>query len=114
MPSRCMGFPAGPLGGLALAAVGGAMIYRGITGHCDLYKSLGIDRASERAGHTSVPANHGVRVEETIEIARSAADIYQFWRDFDNLPKVMRHIEAVRRAGPNTYHWVAQGPLGHA
>jgi len=31
--------------GLALAAAGGTLIYRGVTGHCHVYAALGIDRA---------------------------------------------------------------------
>ena len=33
------------LAGLALAALGGGMIYRGASGHCPLYASLGINTA---------------------------------------------------------------------
>ena len=39
-------------GGL-LAALGGTLLYRGITGHCPLYGALGVDtrgRGDERAG----------------------------------------------------------------
>jgi len=35
----------GSLSGLALAAIGGALVYRGYTGHCEVYHAL---------GHTSV------------------------------------------------------------
>ncbi|MGH7483607.1 MAG: YgaP family membrane protein [Longimicrobiales bacterium] len=31
------------LGGLAVLTLGGALLYRGVTGHCDVYESLGID-----------------------------------------------------------------------
>ena len=31
------------LSGVALAALGGALIYRGVTGHCNVYESLGVD-----------------------------------------------------------------------
>jgi uncharacterized membrane protein len=31
----------GSMSGLALAAIGGALIYRGHTGHCQLYQALG-------------------------------------------------------------------------
>src|SRR5688500_15155437 len=33
------------LTGLAIAGVGGALIYRGAAGHCPLYQTLGIDTA---------------------------------------------------------------------
>lgn len=33
----------GGLAGLGLAVLGGSLIYRGVTGHCEAYHSLGID-----------------------------------------------------------------------
>lgn len=37
----------GSMSGLALAAIGGALIYRGHTGQCQLYKALGHSTAEE-------------------------------------------------------------------
>jgi len=38
------------LSGLALAAIGGALIWRGHTGHCQVYEALGHSSADETAG----------------------------------------------------------------
>ena len=54
----------------------------------------------------------GTRVEKVIAIDRSAEELYGFWRQFDNLPRFMRHLESVRVVGRNRSHWVAQGPAG--
>ncbi len=35
----------GGLTGLGLAVLGGGLIYRGVTGHCEAYQSLGVDTA---------------------------------------------------------------------
>src|SRR5437588_12371227 len=43
------GVSRGGLGGLALAAVGGSLVYRGVSGHCDVYQALGVSPA-ERHG----------------------------------------------------------------
>ena len=40
-----LGVGSGRLAGLALAALGGALIYRGSTGHCTLYAAAGINTA---------------------------------------------------------------------
>jgi uncharacterized membrane protein len=37
----------GSLSGLALAAIGGALIYRGVTGHCHLYEALDYSSAED-------------------------------------------------------------------
>ena len=44
-----LGLSRGGLGGLMAVAAGGALLYRGYSGHCALYKSLGIDRAQHDA-----------------------------------------------------------------
>src|SRR4051812_25105093 len=53
------------LGGLALAAAGGSLIYRGISGHCSLYQALDINTVEPQAPATSVRAGHGFKVEQS-------------------------------------------------
>src|SRR5436309_16071413 len=53
------------LGGLATAAAGGSLLYRGITGHCDLYAALGINTACSHKIH---PANRSLHVEKSIVV----------------------------------------------
>jgi uncharacterized membrane protein len=106
------GLSRGSLGGLALALLGGSLVYRGASGHCSMYGALGISTAERHGPRTSIPAGHGVKVEKRITVQRSPEDLYRFWRNFENLPRVMRHLESVRTNGPNRSHWVARGPLG--
>lgn len=40
------GLTRGSFSGLALAALGGALLWRGYTGHCELYHALGYDSAA--------------------------------------------------------------------
>ncbi len=99
------------LPGLGLAVLGGALAYRGFSGHCPVYESLGID-TSHRGPATTIPAHHGVKVEEAMTINRSPQELYEFWRNLENLPHFMKHLQSVRKTGGNRSHWVAQGPLG--
>jgi uncharacterized membrane protein len=99
------------LGGLALAATGGALVWRGISGHCDVYHALGINTAERHGPATSVPAGHGVKIEESVTINKPAAELFRFWRDFENLGRFMEHLECVRVEGDRS-HWIACGPLG--
>jgi len=101
------------LPGLAMAAVGGSLIYRGLTGHCPVYETLGINTADRLHGpKTSVPAGRGVKVEKTIVINRSPEDLYNFWHNLENLPAVMRHLKSVAVFDDKRSHWVANAPLG--
>jgi uncharacterized membrane protein len=99
------------LSGLFLAICGGGFVYRGITGHCPCYAALGINTAKPKAPATSVPAGHGNKVERSITINRSPEELYRFWRRFENLPRIMHHLESVTSTG-NRSHWVARAPLG--
>ncbi|HEX6512101.1 MAG TPA: SRPBCC family protein [Chloroflexota bacterium] len=52
------------------------------------------------------------RAEKSIRIAAPASEVYGFWRNFENLPKFMEHVEDVRRAssGQDLWHWKLKGP----
>lgn len=100
------------LGGLALAAVGGSLVYRGVTGHCGAYQTLGVSTAEPVGPATSVRAGHGVKVEESIIINRDAATLWCFWRKLENLGRFMRHLERVEEIDNRRSRWVAHAPLG--
>jgi uncharacterized membrane protein len=101
------------LGGLALAAVGGSLIYRGTTGHCSGYQALGVSTAEPRGRATSVRAGHGVRVEESIIVNRDAATLWRFWRKLENVGRFMQHLERVEEIDERRSRWVACGVRGY-
>jgi uncharacterized membrane protein len=39
-------------------------------------------------------------------------EIYSFWRNFENLPQFMYHLESVQVLGSGRSHWVAKAPGG--
>lgn len=53
-----------------------------------------------------------LRVQHSLSVNRSPADLYQFWRDFQHLPRFMYHLDEVQVIGDNRSHWVAKGPAG--
>ncbi|RIK44438.1 MAG: hypothetical protein DCC55_02520 [Chloroflexi bacterium] len=65
-----------------------------------------------RAIAPSVPAESGIRVEKSITINRPADEIYQFWRNFENLPRFMSHLESVEVLDEQRSHWRAKAPAG--
>ena len=46
----------------------------------------------------------------TVNCPREAA--YEFWRDFENLPRFMQHLQSVTSAGNGLSHWVVKAPAG--
>jgi uncharacterized membrane protein len=101
------------LPGLGLAALGGALFYRGLTGHCHAYRALGVNTAGKRSGrNVSIPYETGIRVDHTVVIARSPDEVYQFWRNLENLPRFMGHLQSVQEIDNKHSHWVAKAPAG--
>lgn len=103
------------------AALGAAeLLYRGTTGHCHLYEALGVNRG--RAKGTGRIADQdsdtrqrlggprGIHVEESITVNRPIADVFRFWRNFENLPRFMEHLESVAVREEGISHWVATAP----
>ena len=88
-----------------------ALFYRAGTGHCPMYAAAGIDTARGDATRRALSGSGGVHVHEEITIDRPVSEVYAFWRKFENLPRVMRHLEQVTTSG-NRSHWVAKAPAG--
>lgn len=101
--------------GFGMAALGGALLYRGASGHCDIYQAFGVNTARSRGGrNVSVPYELGVRVDKTIIIAKPPEEVYQFWRNLENLPRFMGHLESVQEIDNKHSHWVAKAPAGYS
>lgn len=95
-----------------MAMVGGAgLLYRGITGNCQMYQMLGLNTAVEHHDRVGVRAQHGQKVEHTIRVSRKPRELYDYWRSLNNLPRVMEHLESVTPIDARRSKWVAHGPL---
>ncbi len=68
--------------------------------------------ASNRLGRREGAAQGAARVRRSIAINRPVEELYAFWRNLENLPRVMSHLEAVQSQGDRRSHWIAKGPGG--
>jgi uncharacterized membrane protein len=50
-------------------------------------------------------------VRRSTTIARSPDEVFAFWRDFQNLPRFMLHLESVEVLDPQRSRWRARGPI---
>jgi uncharacterized membrane protein len=48
----------------------------------------------------------------SVTINKPVAEVYAFWRRFENLPQFMDHLESVTQRPGGRSHWVARLPLG--
>ena len=100
------------IGGLCLTLAGTALLHRGVTGHCNTYQALGLTTNSKTASDDEARVARDVHVEKAIAIDKTPEELFSFWRQFENLPRFMKHLESVTCTGLNRSHWVAKGPAG--
>ena len=99
--------------GWLYAAVGGLLLRRGVTAHCDMYEALGMNTAADPGDtRAALRGPRGVNVLESVTINRPMEELYRFWRNLENLPRFMRHLESVERVTDTISHWRAKGPAG--
>jgi len=55
-----------------------------------------------------------MKVKKAVTINSSPEELYNFWHNFENLPRFMRHLESVRVTGPGKSHWKAKAPAGQS
>lgn len=90
-----------PVKNLVKTAAGGYLLYRGLTGHCPLYSSLG--------KYNTTPLNVNIRESFTVNAPR--ADVYSFWRRLNNLPLFMKHLKTVSVLDNKRSHWEVRLPV---
>lgn len=96
--------------GALLSVLGGGLALRGATGHCQVYDAMDVNTAdatqprrltagSKKSPFSNSATSSKIHVKKSVTINKSPADLYQFWRNFENLPKFMTHLEAVTVTG---------------
>jgi uncharacterized membrane protein len=93
------------LGGLFIAAAGGAVAYRGFRGPAD--------RHGRTAGHARRNVgNLGVKIDEEIVVDAPPQRVYAVWRNLENLPRLLSHVERVEVLDVMRSRWTVKGPAG--
>jgi len=59
-----------------------------------------------------VPGNQGVKITRACTIMRPAAELYQFWRHLENLPRVIKHPATITRVSEVESRWTVSAPPG--
>ncbi len=70
-------------------------------------------RLGAKANGAAAAGTRGnAHVAKSITIKRSPEEVYRFWRNFENLPQFMYHLENVEVRGSGRSHWTAKAPGG--
>ena len=89
-----------PIFALQEAAVGGYLLYRGATGYCPIYSKIGKDTTDPEA----------ITISERFVVNSPRERVFSFWRNLENLPKFMKHLDSVEVIDENVSHWRANIP----
>ncbi len=103
------GLRRGGAAGLLLSGLGAALLYRGASGYCPINARIG--RNTTELGR-SRRHNEPVHLHAGMTIDKPAAELYQYWLNVENMPRVMSFLERVESRGGDRSHWVARLPGG--
>ena len=101
----------GGLAGVLAALAGAALVGRGATGYCPVAARLG-PNPGERHVARKLGWSSAAAVTRSVTIAKPPAEVYRFFRDFNNLPSFMRHVERIDVLDDKRSHWVVRAPFG--
>jgi uncharacterized membrane protein len=91
-----------PLSAVVKTALGGLLLYRGASGHCPVYSSMGKTKGVD---HT--PA---INIRTSLIVNKPKDEVYAFWRKLENLPLFMKHLASVTEIDSRHSHWEAVIP----
>jgi uncharacterized membrane protein len=86
-------FAGRPLGGALLAVAGAAALARAATGRCPAYRARSMRK--------------GIQIRRAVTVQSSPREIYELWRDFENLPRFLKHVSQVTHERAGISRWVA-------
>jgi uncharacterized membrane protein len=68
--------------------------------------------SAKQTSDAPAPRSGAIRVEQVTTINRPVDEVYHFWREFQNFPRFMRHLESVQTTSGRRSQWRAKGPAG--
>lgn len=83
-------------GGYSLLLPAGYLMWRSVSGYCHLYKAIGID---------TTEGAQFLELTKSITIQRNKSEVYNYWRQLENLPLIMTHVSKVDKISDKKYRW---------
>lgn len=97
----------------AIALAAAPLLVRAARGKSYLYRLLKLNttrQAAEDHPGAEPELSEFVEASETIHV--DPGDLYDFWKQFENLPRFMVHLESVTRLPGGGWKWIAKAPAG--
>jgi uncharacterized membrane protein len=109
------GLSTGSWGAKAVAALGTGLIFRGVSGHCPLYRSLGVHGAggADAAHYSDVRrARSSYDILRSATVQKSAEQVYRAFRDPQMFASALSHFAQLTPLAPGHMRWTLHDPLG--
>ena len=98
------------LPGLLKLVAGGAMVRRGVTGHCNVYEALKVNSAQNDQAYPGASEN-SVPVRAAMTVQMPPFETYQLWRDPANQAWIFGHFAKVESISMDRAHWKLRAPI---
>jgi uncharacterized membrane protein len=85
-------------GGFGFLVPAGYLLYRGVSGHCPI---------NEAIRRNTAEGAEPFEFSKSITIRRNKEEVYDYWRDLENLPNILKHVERVEKISEDRYLWTA-------
>jgi uncharacterized membrane protein len=67
---------------------------------------------ARRLRASSAPPTQALDVKKVITVNKPPDEVYGFWRNFENFPRFMTHVDSVENREDDKSHWVVKAPTG--
>jgi uncharacterized membrane protein len=81
----------------AAGALGAELLYRGVTGNSPVYTLI--------EKNTATGEDLPIELRKSVIVNRDQSVVYDFWRNLENLPRFMDHVQSVRTGADGNSHW---------
>jgi len=99
------------VGAAAVAAVAGVALFAGRKLRAGAETDAPISDAPPST-FRGAKRSEGALISRTVTINKPADILYDFWRDFDNLPRFMENVRAVEKLDETRARWTIAAPAG--
>lgn len=107
------GLRRGGLSGLAVGGVGAAMLARGVARRDPLTHALRSSTQERQEAHRRGWSSAAI-VTRAVTINRPRLELYNYWRDFTNLPRFMENLRRIDVIDGQRSRWSVAAPGGGA
>lgn len=100
------------LAGLLKSIAGGALLKRGLSGHCDIYEAMNVSSANASQESHPGASETAKTIKAAINVQMPPFETYRMWRDPSNQSWIFGHFARLENISVDRAHWMLRSPVG--